>query len=494
MKKNLFFSSLLLCVFVFNTLAQPPQPSAPLTCNTSNCTAAVSETCTGASTIVTNFTNGFLRSGSPASVPGTPGGGAKAAAVYSFYNVATITGVQINATITIDAELNCDMTGAEFNMDDDGATDQSGASIASFFAPRITAANNLTTSDARGYVQFTIRFFTENGTAGEQWPADYTNVPPSGGLSGLNYIHYDIDGSTVGSGGWFRETGVVQDVTGSVINGDASTELKSYTYTDGGNWKGFAGSVCERTGVSRCAQVAAAASYATPQTSITFRMGYDYNYTNSNFNSRPTRQYGSRFGCFSFPQLVPLPVKLISFTGVYKNNNTLLDWVAENQINFAGYDVERSINGILFESIAHKNKTTNGLGQEEYKYTDDLSIINTDIAYYRLKMMDIDGRFSYSNIITIKKSERDMKGVTISPNPVTGTDYATVKIPSTANSNAIIRIIDMSGRVMQQQQTRLIVGTNNITISSLNKLQAGVYVLQVTEGVKTEVIKFTISR
>jgi hypothetical protein len=106
------------------------------------------------------------------------------------------------------------------SIDDDGATDQSGNSIASFFAPRITPDNTLTTTDRRGYVQFTIRFFIGNGTAGEQWPADYTTVPSLGGLLGLNYIHYDIDGSTVGTAGWFRETGVVQNVPGSVINGD----------------------------------------------------------------------------------------------------------------------------------------------------------------------------------------------------------------------------------------------------------------------------------
>ena len=139
------------------------------------------------------------------------------------------------------------------------------------------------------FVQFTIRFYVGDGVGGQQYPSDYTTIPPSGGLTGLNYIHYDIDGSTVGTGGWFRETGVVRNVSGLSINGDVSTELASYTYPDGGDtYKGFAGSVCERTGVSRCAQVAAAASYATPQTSITVRMGYDYNRTNSNMGQQPT--------------------------------------------------------------------------------------------------------------------------------------------------------------------------------------------------------------
>jgi hypothetical protein len=126
------------------------------------------------------------------------------------------------------------------------------------------------------------------------------------------------------TGGWFRETGVIKDVTGLGIFANAPTELTSYTYTDGGSWKGFAGSVCERDGVSRCAQVAAAANFGTAQSSVTIRMGYDYNFTTANYNQQPTRQYGSRFGCFTFPQQITLPVNLLSFNGAYNNQHTLL--------------------------------------------------------------------------------------------------------------------------------------------------------------------------
>ncbi len=188
-----------------------------------------------------------------------------------------------------------------FSIDDDAATDQAGNEHRQFFCSENYSEQLSHYADRRGYVQFTIKFLWKIARQVNNTPATIQPAP-TGGLTGLNYIHYDIDGSTVGSGGWFRETGVVQNVTGSVINANVPTELTSYTYTDGSNWKGFAGSVCERTGVSRCAQVAVAAQYATPQTQITVRMGYDYNYNGTNYNSQPTRQYGSRFGCFSFPQ------------------------------------------------------------------------------------------------------------------------------------------------------------------------------------------------
>lgn len=475
--------AILLTAFHFS-YAQPTQPGAPLTCNVSNCTPPVSETCTGNSTVITNFSNSTLRSGSPTSLP----------AVYTFYNIATIAGQQINATITIDAQSNCAMNGSNFSIDDDGATDQAGNSISSFFAPRITPSSNLTNSDLRGYVQFTIRFYLENGTAGQQYPGDYTTVPPGGGLSGLNYIHYDIDGSTVGSNGWFRETGVVQNVAGSSINADASTELVSYTYTDGVNWKGFAGSVCERTGVSRCSQVTVAAAYAIPQTLITFRMGYDYNYTNSSFNSQPTRQYGSRFGCFNFPQQSTLPVKLISFSGMYKNGNANLSWIADNQVDFSAYGIERSSNGIDFAGIGVRQRQGTGAERQQYQYTDDLSTAAGDEFYYRLKMIDIDGRYSYSNIIRLSKSGIKKSGMVISPNPVISNAMASLRVDAVAGGQAELKIIDMLGKVVLKQQNNVYEGSNNLVLNNLNRLQPGTYILQMTTGNTTEVTRFTIAR
>lgn len=463
--------------------AQPTQPPAPIACNAGNCTPPVSETCTGSSTVITNFTGATLRSGSPTSLP----------AVYTFYNIATISGQQINATVTVDAASNCAMNGSNFNIDDDGANDQSGNSIASFFAPRITPSSNLTTSDLRGYVQFTIRFYLENGTAGQQYPGDYTTPPAGGGLTGLNYIHYDIDGSTVGTNGWFRETGVVQNIAGATINADASTELVSYTYTDGGSWKGFAGSVCERTGVSRCSQVTVAAAYSTPQTQITVRMGYDYNYTNTSFNSQPTRQYGSRFGCFNFPQQTPLPVKLISFSGTLKSNKTFLNWVAENQSGFAAYEVERSADGATYASIGVKERQGSGLERQQYQFTDDLTIQTGDVFFYRLKMLDIDGRFSYSNIIMVRRSGEKIS-LSFSPNPVPAGAPATIRFDAPAKGTAEIKVLDVAGRVLLRQQCTVYEGTNSVSVNNLSRLQPGTYLLQLSNGDVTEVTKFSLAR
>ncbi len=465
-------------------LAQPTQPASALAGNSSNCSAPLSETCISTSGVVTIFKNGVLRTGSPTSLP----------AVYSFYNVTTMSGKQINATVTIDAQSNCDMSSANFSIDDDTATDQDGNSIAEFFAPRITPAVNLTSTDMRGYVQFTIRFFMENGTPGQQYPADFSTPPAFGGLAGLNYIHYDIDGFCDQNGGWFRETGLVKNVPGTSINGNAPTELAAYNYMDGMNWTGFAGSIYERTGVSRCAQVAAAANFSTPQTEVTVRMGYDYNYNGISLNTRPTRQYGSRFGCFSFPQPSVLPVKLLSFNGSLKENITLLNWAAENQIDFSLYDIQRSENGVDFKSIATIDRKGTGIEKQEYQYADNLTSITGNTFYYRLRMIDIDGRFTYSNVILIRTDVKKQTGLVISPNPVVNGGTATVRFESTNRKTIELRVIDLSGKILLKQQNRVQEGTNSVAINHLGQLSAGMYILQMNDEGSFESIKFTVYR
>ena len=445
------------------SLAQPTQPPAPLNCNAENCTPPVSETCSGNSTVVTNFINATLRSGSPTSLP----------ALYTFYNIANVDGQQINATVTVESKLNCAMDGTNFVIDDDIATDQAGNSMTSFFAPRITPDIDLGTADRRGYVQFTIHFYIENTIAGQQYPGDYTTLPAGGGLQGLNYIHYDIDGSTVGTGGWFRETGVVRNVNGSLINADATTELAPYSYTDGVNWKGFAGSVCERTGVSRCAQVAVAATYSTPQSEITFRMGYDYNRTTTNYGYAPTRQYGSRFGCFSFPSVIPLSVKLSNFTAMRTSDRVNLAWTTASETNNRGFYIIRQNGNNGWQVMGYVPSAAfegNSNVDISYSFTDINSL--GGVTQYRLQHVDFDNSITYSDIRMVKGMDQTGK-LLVFPNP--SPDHNLSIVLDNMGTDLNVRMIDMNGRLVKEW--------NNVTNGKIfvGEVTSGMYTLRVWE-------------
>ena len=191
---------------------------------------------------------------------------------------------------------------------------------------------------------------------------------------------------------------------------------------------------------------------------------------------------------------ITLPVSLLNFSGTYKNNDALLSWEAENQVNFAYYDLERSTNGNDFSRIISKVSSKSGNERQQYQYTDDLSLASGSTFYYRLKMIDIDGSFKYSNIIMIRKGESPFKTLSISPNPAIGGKGATIRFGASESRIVTISVVDMTGRILLNQQNRVNEGMNSIPVSNLNRLQPGIYIIQLSNGDELSAIKFSVVR
>lgn len=190
---------------------------------------------------------------------------------------------------------------------------------------------------------------------------------------------------------------------------------------------------------------------------------------------------------------ITLPVKLVSFTGAFKNNATNLNWISENQTNLAYFDVERSTNGADFTSLTWKNATGGNTGRQLYSYNDDLTFAGGSTFYYRLKMVDVDGSFKYSNVIMIRKSDNMSDQLSITPNPVKNAANATVRISATVSAKAELSVVDMAGRTVLSQQEQLTEGLNSITLNNLNHLQAGMYLLKVNNGETVTSTKFYVA-
>ncbi|HEV7781494.1 MAG TPA: T9SS type A sorting domain-containing protein [Chitinophagaceae bacterium] len=192
------------------------------------------------------------------------------------------------------------------------------------------------------------------------------------------------------------------------------------------------------------------------------------------------------------PNIV-LPARLLSFTGTYKNNVTLLDWVAENQVNTAFYEIERSSDGSNFSSIGNKASQGTPSSRENYQYTDNLLSAPGNVFYYRLKMVDIDGAFKYSNVVMIQRNEKTLTGISLSPNPVVGAD-ATARISATAKGTVDLSVVDMAGRVVLSQQNKVSEGVNSIAIRNIERLQPGVYLLKMNNEGTIVMTKFAVVR
>jgi trimeric autotransporter adhesin len=172
-----------------------------------------------------------------------------------------------------------------------------------------------------------------------------------------------------------------------------------------------------------------------------------------------------------------LPVTLLSFTGSLQNNATLLNWETANEINTSHFVVERSTDNANFDEIGTVAANGTTSSNTNYTYTDnDVATLPSNVIYYRLRMVDIDGSSKYSNTIVINLA--DVAGrVSVYPNPASHS--IKVMITAVADGKGEWKITDNSGRVVMQNTTTLRKGNNNVEID-INKLAAGLYYLNVS--------------
>lgn len=170
---------------------------------------------------------------------------------------------------------------------------------------------------------------------------------------------------------------------------------------------------------------------------------------------------------------VVLPVKLISFTGILNSNsNTVLSWKAENEVNLRSYEIEKSRDASIFSKTGEVAATNAG----NYNFT-DAEIIN-EARYFRLKLLDRDGKFSYSNVVKLENTKSD-NSITLLGNPVT--DRILLRVSgSITNKPVNAQLFNASG----QQVTKWInnSATGTVQLNLPNTLSAGTYYLKVQVG------------
>ena len=157
-----------------------------------------------------------------------------------------------------------------------------------------------------------------------------------------------------------------------------------------------------------------------------------------------------------------LPINLISFSANKINSTVQLNWQVVSEKNVSFYTVERSNDGITFESLNQlKAFGTN------YAYVDQQPLAGTD--FYRLKMIDADGKFTYSKVVAIKMDSRNVR-LQIFPNPAR--NILNIQVNG-FNENAVLQIIDITGRKVKEEKISLN-GTTSVSVD-INNLSKGTY-------------------
>jgi predicted heme/steroid binding protein len=177
-----------------------------------------------------------------------------------------------------------------------------------------------------------------------------------------------------------------------------------------------------------------------------------------------------------------LPVKLLDFTGAIKNGAAILTWATASERNAKWFEVERSKDGHSFVSIDRVVASGNSVSTKAYSRIDH-SVVSGQY-FYRLKLIDVDGQFAYSKVISVTiKGEVQYR---LLENPVR--EKLIVLNSQPTSSHFTLQVMDMNGRLMMQKNVEAIT-TMEMDIS---QLPANMYVLllsSATEKVQLPFVK-----
>jgi dienelactone hydrolase len=193
-----------------------------------------------------------------------------------------------------------------------------------------------------------------------------------------------------------------------------------------------------------------------------------------------------RRSCLPFPTCGVVPVKLIGFSGKTNDQINNLYWNTASEENFSHFEVERSNDGSTYNSFARVNsKGSFGRGAT-YSLIDAYPFAG--YSFYRLKMIDKDGSFSYSDIVRLETSRKSVALTMLYPNPVK--DQLNIQIQSDKSQSLSVSLTDMSGKLIMSNTLNVSTGLNNRMLN-LNQLASGIYLLQYknAEGFNTGTFK-----
>ena len=181
-----------------------------------------------------------------------------------------------------------------------------------------------------------------------------------------------------------------------------------------------------------------------------------------------------------------LPIFLNYFKGIQINKKNQLNWKANCTSAQAKFELERSTDGQHYTVIT--TITADQLRcSQPFDYTDESPVGGTN--YYRLKIIDIDGKADYSNIVLLSLKTQAYELVSLNPN-IISKENAVLKVNAMEKTELLLAITDFSGRKISVQNVKLNPGINLVTIGTSN-LTTGVYQLTgYAIGQKTLTLRF----
>ena len=181
----------------------------------------------------------------------------------------------------------------------------------------------------------------------------------------------------------------------------------------------------------------------------------------------------------AYKNITPLPVELVSFKAEKAENAVKVTWSTASEKNNAYFVIERSADGKNFTAAGQVEGNGTTSAAKNYAFLDKNPLNN--VSYYRLKQVDLDGAFEYSQIVKVMFSNKNT-GLSLNAFPNPTTDNVNVQV-SGLNSAATLQVIDLTGRVLGEQQ---IVNDAKVNLAAY---PAGIYYIKLVSENGTSSLK-----
>ena len=176
------------------------------------------------------------------------------------------------------------------------------------------------------------------------------------------------------------------------------------------------------------------------------------------------------------------PVDLVSFTSFYENNLVYLNWSIASELNNRGFEIERSNNKTDWRLIGFREGKGTTTEPQAYVFIDDLFGNDSYRLYYRLKQIDYNGSFEYSDVVEVYTTPSNFSLSQNYPNPFNPNTKIKYTIPSVGTQRAVsvqLKIYDVLGNeVATLVNEYKPAGNYEIEFAARDGLAAGIYFYQ----------------
>lgn len=170
----------------------------------------------------------------------------------------------------------------------------------------------------------------------------------------------------------------------------------------------------------------------------------------------------------------PVPVTFSSIRAYQQNDKIKVDWKVENEVNMTGYEVEKSANGVDFNTIATVNAGNVSIAGY-YSITDGGMFTGNN--FYRIKCISASGNSKYSTVVKIFSS-KSAGSISLYPNPVKGNNL-NLQLANQPAGTYLFNLVNSSGQMVYSEKMQVNAGNSTRMVNTQKALAPGIYQVEI---------------